>query len=618
VFDAAAVARLLREGRPDAAAALVTADARGDASWDGARFGDALRGVAGAGALVPALEAGLRDGGDAARRNAARTALAALAAPAGPAEARARLAALVRGDADADVRLLAATAAGESGHAELRPALEHALDDPEPNVAAAAADALGVLGDARAVDALAGALARADDPWRRASIVVALGGLGDARAVPALSAAAADADPSVAAAAAGALAEVGDPAGMDGLRAAARSADAGVRGAALDGSARLLGAGAPAPDWLRDAARGAEADAARRFAEGEDDCAALLLGAAGTASAAERLADAAEDADRAPLAAAALALLPPRVALDALLPRISRAPAEARRVLAGALPPPTRAEDVARLVPLLADDDGEVRGAAVEALARAPADLVRPALEDALARPAARAGAASALGRLAGGAADTLLPLLVDADPAVRRAAADGLAHTPDPRAAGRLIEVLEGEADGGVRCAVIAALGCAGGPAAVAALDALARGGAPAERFAAVRALGRTRADAALAPLLSAVADDDAGLQAAALRALGDLGDPGGADAVADRLDAADRDLRREAARALERIAPPAATERLLAALADPDWRVRLAAVRTLARAGIPAAAAALHAARDADPDPLVRRAAAGADGAE
>jgi HEAT repeat protein len=511
VFDAAAVARLLREDRADAAAAAVTEAARGDAPWDAERFGAALRGVDGAAALLPALEAGLRDD-DATRRNAARTALAALAAPGGPAEVRARLAALVRAETDADVRLLAATAAGESGHADLRPALESALDDREANVAAAAADALGALGDARAVDALADALGRTEDPWRRVSLVVALGGLGDARAVPALSAAVGDADPAVASAAAAALAEVGDASGMEGLRAAVASPDPDVREAALDAAARLLGGGAPPPDWLRAAAREAEEDAARRFVDGDDDRAALLLGAAGTRTAADRLASAADDAERAPAAAAALALLPPRVALDALLPRISGAPPEARRVLAGALPPPARADDVARTVPLLADGDGEVRAAAVEALSRTGAELAGAALEAALADPATRAGAAAVLGRLAGGAADTLLPLLADADPAVRRAAADGLAHASHPRAAGPLVAALETETEGGVRCALIAALGCAGGPAAVAALDPLARGGHPAERFAAVRALGRTRADAALAPLLAALADDDAG----------------------------------------------------------------------------------------------------------
>jgi HEAT repeat protein len=49
-----------------------------------------------------------------------------------------------------------------------------------------------------------------------------------------------------------------------------------------------------------------------------------------------------------------------------------------------------------------------------------------------------------------------------------------------------------------------------------------------------------------------------------------------------------------------------------LAGALHDPDWRIRLSAVRALARLDAEGSGSALRAARDADPDPLVRGAAA------
>jgi HEAT repeat protein len=382
VFDVETVRRLLGSGRSDEAADAVLDAARAPGKWDEEAFRAGIQGVAGLERLLPPLEAALR-GDDAGRRNAARSALAALAAPGGMPAARARLSALVRDDADPDVRLLAATALGEAGHRDGRPALEAALADRDPNVAAAAADALGVLGDPRAVDALAAALAAAAaDPWRRVGLVVALGRLHDPRAIPALAAAGRDPNPNVAAAAAEALGETGDAAAMEALRGPAAAQDAGVRAAALDAGAALIGAAGGAPGWLREAARAGEAALARRFEARQDGCAALLLGAAGTSSAAVRLVAAATDPDHAPGVAAGLALLPPEVALAAVLPRLADAPPEARRVLAGALPPAATPDDVQRLLPLLGDDDAEVRAAAVEALSRgAPAAGVREALE---------------------------------------------------------------------------------------------------------------------------------------------------------------------------------------------------------------------------------------------
>ncbi|HEX8393495.1 MAG TPA: HEAT repeat domain-containing protein [Longimicrobium sp.] len=607
------LAALLTAGRGGDAAERALAAAADERTWVRERALAALARLPHARLLLPALEGALRDGADAGRRNAARSILAALAAPGALAGARRALDRLVRHDADPDVRLLAASALGECANPEARAGLEAALDDADANVAAAAADALGSLGDPRSVEALAAVVA-GGDPWRALAAVFALGRIGAARALPAL--AAATADPLLAGAAVEAIGELGEPAGLDALRGPALSGDAELRRAALAAAAGLLpGSPPPTPEWLREAARADADELAARFAGAEADAAAaVLLGAAGTEDAAALLADAMGDPERGPAAAGALGLLPPEVALAVLLPRIEAADAGAREELVAALPPlPDRAA-ATRVAALLDDEDPEVRATVAEALGRAaPEAEVRALLADALAEPGRRAGAALALGRLSGGACELLIPLLEDPSPETRRAAAEGIARCPGEGVAAAVAAALARETDPAAIRSLAAALAVTGRERAVGPLSVLARGDDAGARFAAVRALGRTGAADALDMLLQVLGDAaDPGLQAAALQALGELGDPRAADAVAARIEGDDRDLRRVAAIALRRIAPAEAAERLVRALADRDWRVRLAAARTLERVHAPGADAALHAAAEYDADPLVRRAAA------
>lgn len=607
MFDPREARRRLRRGEArDVAAALLAAAA--DEGWERSRDLQAMRELGTARALLPPLEEALRDGADAGRRNAARSVLAAMAGPGGGVGVLRRLERLATGDLDPDVRVLAATALGESGNPAARPALERALADPDSNVAAASADALGELGDTRAVDALAAVLA-GPDPWRAIAAAVALGRLRDARALPALGRAMGD--PLAGPSAVEAIGEVGDPAGLALLAGAPRAGSAARE--VLDAAAAILAAHpAPPPPWVRELASAGQAGLEERFARGED-AAALLLGAAGTPEAAAALAASLADPERAPGAAAAMALLPPPVALAVLLPRLEGAEPAEREEILSALPPLPDRRSAERVAALLADPADEVRALAAEALAGAAEGAgVRELLAALLADPARREGAARALGRLPGGACDLLAGLLDDDGAAVRRAAAEGIARCPGPGAAARVERALRGETDPAVRPALVAALGATGGADAVEPLARLAREGDPAARFAAVRALGRTGAPGALPPLLEALAGGDPALEVAALSALGELGDPRGASPVEARLEEDDREVRRAAAAALRRLAPPAAAGRLVRALDDGDWRIRLAAARTLGRLGDPEALPALRRARDGDPDPLVRQAAA------
>lgn len=608
------VAELLAAGDAEGAAAHALATAGDERPWVRERALASVPRLRNARLLLPALESALRDGGDAGRRNAARSLLAAMSAPGALPGALRMLDRLTRHDPDGDVRLLAASALGESENPGARAALEAALVDDDANVAAAAADALGSLGDPRSVDALA-AVTAGGDPWRALAAVFALGRIGAARALPAL--AAAVADPMLAGAAVEAIGELGDPAAMDALRAAAEMEDEELRAAVLQAAAGLLPSSPPPPpEWLREAARADEARLAEQFAADEsgDSRAAVLLGVAGTSASAAALADALGEPERGPAAAGALGLLPPDVALAVLLPRLRGADAGARAELLAALPALPDRASAESVAALLGDEDAEVRATAAESLARAlPAAEAREVVAGALADPARRAGAALALGRFPVDACDLLLPLLEDETADTRRAAAEGIARCSRPDALSLVAAALRRERDPSTLRALAAALATTGGADAVPPLAELAEGGDPGARFAAVRALGRTGAPEAVDALLRVLGGtDDPGVEAAALAALGELGDPRGTEAVTARMESADRDLRRVAAIALRQIAPPGAAERLVRALGDPDWRVRLAAARTLARVDAPEALPALRDVRACDPDPLVRQAAA------
>lgn len=598
-------------GGPELTAASLLARVSGDADWEREQALAEVRSLPAAGvtALLPALEEALRDARGAERRNAARSVLAALAAPAGSVEALRALQRLAR-DADGDVRVLSASALGESGNRAATPVLETALGDEDPNVAAAAADALGVLGDPHALPALIAAL-QADDPWRAIAAAVAMGMLRDARALPALSAAVTR--PWVGPAAAEAIGEIGDARGLEALRPALESADPDMRAAALQAVSLILAGVSELPDWLRDAARAAEADFLRRFAAEAGAPAARMLGASGGPAAVQALLRELEDPERRVAAEAGLRLLPPEIALGALLPRLPDTGVPCALLLL--LPPLPDGDAAERVIPFLASSDEEVRGAAADALARASEEAdVRSRLLRATEDPAFRVGAVLTLGRLPSGACTELVEFMDDPDPRVRAAAAEGVARCPAPEVEPRIGAALERETDLEVRRALITALGAVGGEAAAGRLSLVAADGRadPAMRFAAVKALGRSGAPAALEPLLDLLATGDTPLRVAALEALGELGDARGGEALARSMDEPEREVRRAAAGALERVPLPAASDRLREALADPDWQVRLAAARVLGRLGSPAGSEALRRARETDPDPMVREAAA------
>lgn len=601
----------LAEGRAREFAEAVLRDLGDERTWRRQRARHRLAALTGAEPILPHLVAALHDDDNAERRNAARSALAALASPESP-TCRAALQHLGESarDPDEDVRILAASALGESGNPSAHTALAALLRSPSPNVAAAAADALGVLGDRRGVAPLAEIL-REGDFWVRVAAVVALGRIGGAEAVAALSRAVEN--PLLAPAAVEAMGATGDPGGLGGLRAPAESDDEGLRTAAHRAAAALYGARPeiPVPEWLRASLRPREEELIGALKEREGEADVLLLGLLGTPAAAQVLIRALSRPELRPAVTVALQATPAEVAAQAILENLPGADAGECVALLSALPPLPDAPAVSTVLPHLGSDSPEVRAAAAEALSRTEAPLATEALLRALEDPALRHGAVVALGRLAAPPCGVLAGVLRDPDAALRTAAAEALTHCAPGEVRGDIIEALRAERSPRTLRALVRALAATGGPEAVREISPLLRREDPALRFTGIRALGSTRSEEALPPLVEALADPAPEIQAAALRALGELGIADAAEPVAARLLDRDRDLRRTAAFALRRMAPPAALARLREALQDPDREIRLAAARTLRRIGGEEAREALRRAAEEDPDPLVREAA-------
>ena len=395
-----------------------------------------------------------------------------------------------------DVRRTAAEALGELGDPRAVESLVRYLADADAGVRVAAAEALGRLGDPRAVEPLTRIILADADASVRRTTAEALGRLGDPRAVEPLVRVLADADASVRRTAAEVLGKLGDPRAVEPLAQVLADTDASVRRVAAEVLGRL---GDPRGiDLLvRDLA-------AAHPSKHQDGVIALVhLGG-------------------------------PR-AVEPLTRSLADADASVRRTAAevlGELGDPRAVDPLARV---LADADARMRWAATQALGRlgdprAVEPLVR-SLADADA--SVRQTAAGALGRL--GDPRAVEPLVrVLADASVRRAAAEALVRLGDPRAVEPLLARGLAAAGAGVRVATAEALGRLGDPRAV---EALVRGLADANagvRRIAAEALGRLGDATASKSLLQRLDDQDAEVRKAVLLALGKIGDHSVLDAVA------------------------------------------------------------------------------------
>jgi hypothetical protein len=119
------------------------------------------------------------------------------------------------------------------------PLLLGALNDQDPRIRSAAAEALGEVGDPSAIEALGNALAKDSDSDVRESAAEALGELGSPNAVQVLRTGLKDGDEDVREAVVDALAAIGGPEAERVLRQALADSDEDVRDAAVAALAKL-------------------------------------------------------------------------------------------------------------------------------------------------------------------------------------------------------------------------------------------------------------------------------------------------------------------------------------------------------------------------------------------
>ncbi len=328
------------------------------------------------------------------------------------------------------------------------------LGNTDKQVRHTAAEALGQIGDARAVDPLIAALK--DNDWQvRHTAAGALGQIEDARAVEPLIAALEDVVRDVRRDAAQALGQLGEAAAVDPLIATLKDKDEEVRPAAAEALDKLGWqpdqgqAGAQywilRQEWDKCAAIGAPAVepliAALKDRVGEvRRDAAKALGQLGDTRAVEPLVAALKDSSWEVRHAAARALgqLGDARAVEPLLAALKDSSWEVRCVAAGVLGQIGDARAVEPLIAALKDSAGTVRHAAAETLGQiGDARAVEPllaALKDS--SWGVRRVAAKALGQLGDTrAVDPLIATLKDKDEEVRLAAAEALGQLGEARA---------------------------------------------------------------------------------------------------------------------------------------------------------------------------------------
>lgn len=607
--DAAAVEAtdaLISQGRAGEVAREIVENLSGDNAWLRERLLVRIANLRRGEELLSFLARSLADPQQADHRNAARSALAALATPHSTCS-DAALDCLVKllEDPDPDLRILAATALGESGNAAPRGDLEAALRDGQPNVVAAAAEALGALQDRRSVTALAETIEHSDY-WARAAIVLALGQLGDAHAVSAIASAAKD--PAMAAISATAIGAIGSPDGLDALRTIAE-ADGHARIEALRAAARIFGAhpGLAVPDWLREAATLESHRFREAFEQDNDAEAARLLGISGNPAAVESLLTAAGNPDRKSLAAIGIELLPPSTLVDLASTILPNGDSDLRVTVLDVLPPVDDPELLDLIVRSLDIEDDAACAAAAEALARSPTEPVTAALEKKMSDPRLRAGIARTLGLLRSDPCGPLSRLLNDHDPRVRRAAAAAISRC-GPAAAPVIAQALEHESNTAVRTHLLTAFGETAGEAAVSLLAAALHEDDLSIRFAAIDALGRSGAASAIDPLLDLLVDPEPEIRIATIRALAEIGGRRASGALQGQLETGNEEIRQIALHALTRVGGSVETNRLVAALDDPEPDVRITAAEAIARLAGADARQPIEARAEIEADPYVR----------
>ncbi len=499
-------------------------------------------------------------------------------------------------DEDAEVRWTAARALGRLGDNRAFGPLVTLLEDGDRDVRLATVAALGELRDDRAVSFLSNALLDGDHQVRRA-VIRALGAIWNFEELINLG----NEDRYVGWAAARKLGELGDPRAVEALITVLRDEHREVRRSA---AAALVELGQPAVQPLIAALEDADWDVRQTAAE--------ALGEIGDLRALEPLNLALRDAHSDVRRTAARALVKlGEPALETLITALRDTNSNLRALSAEALGRLGDPRAVRPLTNALRDYNSEVRQMATQALVRLGQPAVVPLIlaledEDHLVRRAA----ANVLGAIGDPrAVDRLIDALRDKDPDVRRAIANALDEIGDPRALEPFIAALEDD-DRIVRREAAWALGQLGNPSAVEPLIAALQDEDRGVRQAASGALVKM-GQPVIETLCAALGDANAAVRWAITGVLGQLGDSSTIDPLIALLQDRDHVVRRAAATSLGKVGDARAVEPLIAALSDSENGVRWAAALALSDLADPRAVEPLIATLG-DKDSSVQRAAA------
>ena len=509
-------------------------------------------------------------------------------------------------DGTDNLRMWSARILGRVGDSSAVPVLLGALDDPVPRVRAAAAEALGLLGDPRALPGLESRILREPSAEVRSTAARALGVIGDDDALTPLVLALGEPDYWVRARIIQAIDALGPRSPEPIIRALEGPDEALARGAA----AALVRLGY-AREWLdamTDPTSGTSAT------EGEERLRALAR--LGELRGVVRALQSPAPPTLQGRFARILGSAGPPVADEArrvLRPMLRSAYAGVRAEAAAAYAS-LRPRDLQPLLRAVGDADPDVRTAAIDSLILAvphcdlPPDWAHRLADLARSRdPALRTLALDLLdARPIPDASEPALLLLVDPDPGLRVRAVELLSDS-GARAVAPLGPMLDDLAEE-VRVAVAQALGRIGGPGAIRRLVAAARDSDPTTREEIAAALAKHGFDV----LDSAWDTRRHTPPGEGRRAVGwaraKTGDRRAAVLLERFLGEMDPRVRASAAGALGRCPGEASIRALARPLLDPDARVRAAAVNALARTGGPAERPLLDGPL-ADPDGFVRR---------
>jgi len=495
----------------------------------------------------------------------------------------------------------AANVLGELRAQRAFPALTRGLDDPDDDVRAKSATALGRLGDPRALGYLLDHLLSDPAPFVRSRIAAALGQFDDPVVTDRL------------------IRALGDPAWWVRMRSVEALEHIGLH---AEGPL-LLALEDPDPEIKSRAAialerLGLPESLAALIQSGEHipetmDTMVKLAGAGARPLLAELLGTASPDVRSVVVTAIRRAR---RTDLAPELIQIATLDSSpALRMLAWET---LRGLRVRAAVPAalhaLGDEDDRVRASAISVIGDLGSEEMGLPLRARTAdpEPRVRSAAARALGRLGTRSASAeLSTLLRDQDAGVREAAVRALGDARIAELVERLPDLLQDEEEG-VRLAAVEAAATLGDAAAVQHLTRAMAGASPALRGAMLSSVSRLEPQAALALAESLLESRDSASTLSAVAALGRLRSPAAAATLQRVRHDPDPGVRAAALRQLSRAGGDQATALLAEGLHDPDERVRAAAADGCARCGHQDQGDALIGLLQDDPSPGVRERAA------